>query len=141
MIQKAFSIIEILFVIAVISIILIVALPKLNTIFNSAHKTQIKSTITLIREGIVKEKNKLLLANSLETLNTLDDGDEFLFTKVLATPIKESANTEANSWVRISSNNYKVYLDETTTVEFIYDPITYTFDCDFNEPLCKELTH
>ncbi len=137
---KAFSVIEIIFVIAVISIILIVALPKVNAIFEKAHTTQIKSTVTLVREGIVKEKNKLLLANSLDSLSTLDEGDGYLFKKVLSSAVIETQTPKANSWVKVSNNSYKVYIDDTASVTFTYDPNSYTFDCDFDEPLCRELS-
>lgn len=139
--KKSFSIIEILFVIAVISIILIVALPKVDNIFQSSHITQIKTTVTLIREGIVKEKNKLLLENSLEELDTLDNGDKYLFKNVLASPIIESTTLKANSWVRVATNSYKVYLDDTQSVLFTYNNETSSFDCDFDEPLCQEITY
>lgn len=138
---KAFSIIEIIFTLAIISILLIVAVPKMNDIFKSSYKTQIKSTITLIREGIVKEKNRLLLANSLETLHSLDDGDEKLFSKVLQTPILESTTQKGGNWIRIGVNSYKVFIDDTNEITFNYDPDTYSFDCDFNNELCKELTN
>jgi len=138
---KAFSIIEIIFILAIISIILVVALPKTKDIFAKANTTQIKTTIALIREGIVKEKNRLFLANSMENLHSLDDGDTNLFKKVLSTPIIEIDTPKANGWIRVSNNSYKIYLNDTESVVFNYDPNSYSFDCNFNEPLCKELTH
>jgi len=134
--QKAFSIIEIIFTLAIISIILVVALPKIDNILNSSKITQAKTTISLIREGITKEKNKLLLSNSLENLDSLDEGDENLFSKVLDTPIFEKTN-----WQRVETNSYKVSINETQSVIFTYDSTNYSFDCDYKEPLCKELTH
>ena len=139
--KKAFSIIEIIFTLAIISIILIVALPKANDIFEKANTTQIKAIISLIREGIVKEKNRLLLSNSLDKLYSLDNGDRNLFNKVLSTPIIEVDTPEANGWVRVSNNSYKVFIDDTQSIVFEYDPNTYSFDCNYEESLCKELTH
>lgn len=138
---KGFSIIEIIFVLAIISIILIVATPKMKNIFLNSYKTQIKSNITLIREGIAKEKNRLILANSMETLNSLDDGDENLFKKVLQTPILESQIPKGGNWMRVGLNSYKVFIDDSTEITFNYDPNSYSFDCDFNNKLCKELTY
>ena len=139
--KKAFSIIEIIFTLAIISIILVVATPKVKNIFEKANTTQIKATISLIREGIVKEKNRLLLSNSLDKLYSLDDGDRNLFNKVLSTPIIEVDTPEANGWVRVSNNSYKVFIDDTQSIVFEYDPNTYSFDCNYEESLCKELTH
>ena len=138
--NKAFSIIEIIFTLAIISIILIVAVPKMDNIFTNSYKTQIKTTITLIKEGIAKEKNKLLLANSLESLNSLDEGDENLFSRVLQTPILESKIQKGACWIRIGINSYKVFIDDTNGVTFTYNQDNYSFDCNYEEQLCKELT-
>jgi len=139
--SKGFSIIEIIFILVIISIILVVAVPKMKNIFETSYKTQIKSTISFIREGIIKEKNRLLLANSMETLNSLDDGDEKLFSKVLQTPILESTTQKSGSWVRVGINSYKVFTGDTESIIFIYNPDSYSFDCDYVDELCKELTH
>lgn len=137
---KGFSIIEVIFTLAIISILLIVAVPQIDDLLKKSYKTQIKSTITLIRKGIVKEKNRLLLANSLDRLDSLDDGGENLFSKVLSVPVKESSTLKNNSWQRESQNSYKVYFNAHENIIFTFDPDTYSFDCNFNEPLCKELT-
>jgi general secretion pathway protein G len=138
--KKAFSIIEIIFVITIISILLVVAIPKIGTMFEKANLTHIKSTVILIQEGIQTKKNQHTLSNTLDLFNSLDEGGENLFTNVLATPIQASQTTTSNSWKRLSSNSYQVYLNSESNVIFTYDPDTYTFSCDYDEPLCKELS-
>jgi len=61
--QKAFSLLELLIVIATISIILTFAIPKFNDITNTSKITELKSNIALIRNGITKFKTyQILLA-------------------------------------------------------------------------------
>ncbi len=138
--KQAFSIIEIIFTIVVISIILMVAVPKFENTFQTTHMNQIKTTIVLIREGIVRENSKLILQNNTSSLNTLDNDDNYLFSKVLRTPVQSSKKQKINSWTKISSTSYRVYIDDTQSVIFNYDTTTQSFDCDFNEANCKELS-
>lgn len=137
---KAFSLIEIIFALAIISIILMVAVPKFQNILNSTHMNQIKTTIILIREGILRESNKLILKNDSSSLNSLDKDDINLFSKVLRTPVISSNKQKIDSWSKTSSNSYKVYINDTQSVTFTYDPQNHSFDCDFNDPNCKELS-
>lgn len=140
MIKKSFSLIEIIFTIAIISIILAVSIPKMkDTLFNS-NKVKIKNDILQIREAITKYKNKMILQNRLVELEELDDGDEFLFNKILNNPIIASNELKASAWSKVSQNTYKVYINSTNNVEFKYDSTNYTFDCDFENEHCKELS-
>ena len=138
--KKSFSLIEIIFTIAIISIILVVAIPKLNNSLQSANITKIKSDILLIREAINNYKNKMILQGQTNCLVTLDDNDEYLFCTILQNPIKASSEPKIGAWSKVSFDTYKVYLDNQNSVEFIYDNDDYSFECDSDNLLCQELT-
>jgi prepilin-type N-terminal cleavage/methylation domain-containing protein len=139
MIKKAFSLIEIIFTIAIISIILMVAVPKMGDIFNSANTTKIKSDILIIREAINNYKNKMILTNNTNALITLDDSDEYLFCNILQNPIKASNEPKIGAWSKIAANTYRVYIDTQNSVEFVYDNDDYSFECDEDNLFCQEL--
>lgn len=138
--NKAFSIIEIIFALAIISIILMVAVPKFQNTFNATSLSQIKTTIVLIREGILRESNKLILKNDMSSLETLDSDNTNLFSKVLRAPIISSNKQKINSWSKLSVNSYSVYINSDEKVTFYYDSSKLSFDCDYSDPNCKELS-
>jgi len=138
--KRAFSLIEIIFVIAVISIILIVAIPKMGEVFENANTTKIKSEILLIREALNNYKNKMILKGATTTLNSLEDNDKYLFNKILQSPIPTTNHIKVGSWSKISATTYKVYVEDGNSVEFVYDSDDYSFECDEDNLLCQELT-
>ena len=138
--RNSFSLIEIVFTIAIISVLLIVAVPKLDTILNNSTLVQVKSTVLLIREGINTKRNKLLLQNNQEDLETLDDGDGDLFSKILKSPIKQSTTPTPNGWVQVGQNSYQVYIENGEFVVFEYDNANYTFECDLENPYCLKVS-
>ncbi|MDC0933708.1 hypothetical protein OAR97_07635 [Arcobacteraceae bacterium] len=137
--KKGFSLIEIIFVILTITIIITVAVSKFDSALNNTNITKIKSDILQIRAGINLYKNKMILKNETLSFDSLDDNDNKLFNKVLQTPILSSKENSARAWSKISDTKYKVFLDRSNALEFIFDPTQYTFDCDISNTLCSEL--
>ena len=138
--KKGFSLIEIIFVLLVMSIIITLAVSKFDTALDKTNITKIKSDIVQIREGINLYKNKMILKNESYTFTSLDkNNNNELFSKILEKPILSEEENKATSWYKISNNKYKVFLDSSNSVEFIFDNINYTFDCDIQNTLCKEL--
>lgn len=137
--KKGFSLIEIIFVLLTITIIITVAVSKFDSALDSTNVNKIKSDIVQIRAGINLYKNKMILKNETVSFDSLDDNNMELFNKVLQTPILSSQAKKAKAWSKISDTQYKVFLDNTNSLEFIFDTSKYTFDCDISNPLCKEL--
>jgi prepilin-type N-terminal cleavage/methylation domain-containing protein len=139
-IKQAFSLIEIIFTLAIVSIILMVAVPKFQDTLNATNLNQIKTTIILIREGILRESNRLILKNDASKLDSLDIDNSNLFSKVLRVPIISSDKHKINSWSKVATNSYAVYINDTQKVIFTFDPTKQSFDCDYDEDNCKELS-
>jgi len=139
--KKGFSLIEIIFVLLIMSIIITLAVSKFDTAFDKTNITKIKSDIVQIRAGINLYKNKMILKNETDTFATLENTNNKneLFSKVLQKPILKGEENRATSWSKISNNTYKVFIDSTHSIEFIFDNSKYTFDCDVKDELCKEL--
>ncbi|MEA3498984.1 MAG: hypothetical protein U9R16_07995 [Campylobacterota bacterium] len=135
---KSFSLLEIIFAIAIISIIAIVAIPKLGGSLNKANSIKIKSDIVLIREGLNRYKNSSILANNTTKLETLEDDNKLLFNKIISYPIASSNINKSTHWNKISNSKYLVWIDSDTSLVFNYDKLNYTFDCNKRDTYCKE---
>jgi len=138
--SRAFSLLEIIFAIAIISIIAIIAIPKFGTTLDKTYIIKIKSDIILIRDGINRYKNKQILSGSSISLDSLDDNDELLFNKILSYPIVSSTTQKSATWEKISATSYIVWLYNEKSLEFNYDKVKYTFDCNKNDENCKEFS-
>jgi len=150
--KKSFSLLEIIFVITLISIISMIAIPKLFLNITSASYTQVKSDIALIRSAIISNKNKNIISGKGEAfISSLDDarinvtyeklfvgkvGDILLQYPIISTSFEKK---EIGKWIKVSANNYKVFIDNKKAIEFVYDSSNGTFDCDYKEDLCKDL--
>lgn len=139
MTKKAFSLLEIIFVLIVMSVITTLAVSKFDTAFTNTNVTKIKSDILQIRAGINSYKSKMILKDSDDDLEQLDDNDMMLFNKILQNPILSSNEPIAKAWTKISNSKYKVYVSHESFIEFYYDNKTYIFDCDISNELCKKL--
>ncbi len=147
MFLKAFTFIETLVVLLIISIIASVAVYKSFFSLEKAHLLQIKSDIALIRNAIIKKHNQSLLLGNVNRYPTkLDDAlsniaNEKLFDDVLDYPIFSTSHTqkELSKWIKESKTIYSIYLTSSNSVSFNYDQNKGTFECDFQNKLCKEL--
>ncbi len=137
--KKGFSLIEIIFVLLLISIIITVAVSKFGTNLENANITKIKSDIIQIRAGINLYRDKMTLQNKDINLTTLDDDGTRLFSKILKNPIISSNKQEAKAWSKISDTKYKVFVSNKEAIEFTFDAVNYTFDCDISNTLCEKL--
>jgi type II secretory pathway pseudopilin PulG len=138
--KKSFSILEIIFALSIISLVAAIAIPKFFSNVNLANKIKLKSDIMLIRDGINKFRNKLLLKNSGDGLSVLNKNDtKLLFANVLNFPII-SKNNASGHWSQASNTTYKAWISNSISVTFSYDSDNYTFDCDIKKQYCKELS-
>ena len=149
--KKSFSLLEIIVVIALISIISIVAFPKLFLNITNASYTKIKSDVSLVRNAIVDNRNQNIISGKGEAyIQYLDDAkidatNEKLFIGIneevlLKYPVisTSSQKKEIGKWIKTSDNHYKIYISNLELIEFIYDSTKGTFDCDYEEELCKD---
>lgn len=137
--KKAFSLIEIIFVILIIAVVVTTAVSKFGVAFDKTNITKIKADILQIRAGINSYTNKMILKNQNHTLDSLDDNNEKLFNIVLNSPIIASSEKAIGNWSKISTNQYQVYLNTKNVIQFQYNNIEKTFDCDITNTFCKEL--
>jgi len=149
--KKAFSLLETIFVIALISIISVIAIPKLFFNVTTASYSKIKSDVALIRNAIIENRNKNIISGKGEAfIHTLDEAkNDIAYEKLfvgeennllLQYPIisTSSKNKESGKWIKMTKSTYLVYIDDKNSIEFTYDSNSGTFDCDFEKELCKD---
>jgi prepilin-type N-terminal cleavage/methylation domain-containing protein len=142
--HKAFSLLELIVVIATISIILIFAIPKFNDISTSSKVTELKSNIAIIRNSINKLKtNQILLAEdvNIDSLDSalIDKEDELLFTKVIDFSLVSTTSSinEIGKWIKTSINSYEYLLSSSKKVLFVLEDSS--FKCKSSFEICKEI--
>jgi prepilin-type N-terminal cleavage/methylation domain-containing protein len=141
--KKAFTLIELIFVIVIIGLLASVAIPKFMNLTTHAKKSNIKSVITSVQTSIDEIHGKWIIDDNYNwscgsnTLNSngyptgLDDGagESKLFKCVLKVPIPSCGNRNAGCWDEYEDNKYvyKFTPEENLTVE--YNATNGTIEC------------
>lgn len=150
--KPAFSLLEVMISVVIIAIIASIAVSKLPNTFDSANLVKIKSDVTNIKTAIEVAKNNKTIANISAAYPSIldncgvDSQDCPLFKgsadyEIMKNPIISSsgASAKSNSWVKIATNKYRVFLNDTKYIDFIYTASSGTFLCDPNDANCVEL--
>ena len=152
--KKAFSMLELVFVIVIIGILAAVAIPRLSATRDDAVIAKVRTDISNIRSAIANLHTKNLMKGDASYPPALDDAkknteDEELFDgnstigHLLDYPIY-SKNADGH-WMKTGDTNYTVKV-MNTDVKFNYYSSNGHFDCkNINsgnaDSLCKTLTH
>lgn len=133
--KRSFSLLEMIFIITIIAIISVVAIPKLFDSIKEANITKLRADVALIRNGINQFNHKQTLQNTNQSLDSLENPDNRIM------PILSTENS-SGKWSKVSDNTYNAWISSTIGVEFIYNQSEASFDCDFkvDDNNCKNLT-
>lgn len=136
--SRAFTVIELIFVIVVLSILASVALPKFSGVREQADIAKGKADVATIRAAIVNERQSRIIKGDSAwiTAAALDTGG--LFGGVLTTALKNS-NT-SGSWynANLGDGSYTFKVSSTDT-QFDYNATTGSFRCTADTGKCNEL--
>ena len=154
MTKKAFSMLELVFVIIIIGILAAVAMPKMMATRDDAVIVKVRTDVSNIRSAIANLHTKNLMKGDGSYPEALDDaksnteGEELFdgnasIGQLLDYPIY-SKNADGH-WMKTDDTNYSVKIMDTN-VSFNYYPSNGHFDCkNINsgnaDNLCKKLTH
>lgn len=151
--KKTFTLLELIFVLVIVSILSYFVVSNSFTGIQKANITQIKSEIALVRMAINKNfTDSVMLNNLARYISYLDDApieekNKTLFgginDDILLDPIifsTSTSNKKIGAWIKTNQREYKIYLNNQNYVLFTYDNEKGLFDCDNKDDLCKELT-
>jgi general secretion pathway protein G len=152
--KKAFTMLELIFVIIVIGILASIAIPKLAATRDDAVITKVRTDVANIRSAMSNLHTKKIMQGLSAYPEALDDADantegEELFDGnssigvLLDYPIY-SKNADGH-WMKIGDTNYTVEVMDTN-IKFNYYPNNGKFDCNgINNGeanlTCIQLTH
>ncbi|WP_304544691.1 type IV pilin protein [Sulfurimonas microaerophilic] len=126
--SKAFTLIELIFVIIVLGILSAIALPKFTSTGTQARIASGKADVMAIRSAIISERQERLIRGEKNyiTASNLDNGG--LFGGVLTYP-KQNSNTSGNWYAATTGSGTYQYNIDGTNVQFDYNSSTGTFTC------------
>lgn len=142
--SRAFTMIELVFVIVVLGILAAVALPKFSETRNQADIAKGRADVATIRAAIANERQSKVITGSASYISKLtpSTSDTILFTgdgagrTLLTYGIK--AGTSSGSWA-ISSDTVYTYNIDGSTNTFTYTPSDGRFMCTSGSE-CSQLT-
>jgi prepilin-type N-terminal cleavage/methylation domain-containing protein len=149
--RKAFSIIEMVFVIVIISILASFIIPSFMNNKNEATSLKLKSTILAIQNGILTYHSKSILENKNIYPEKLDDVDtqnanQFLFIGyddfvLFTNPIisTQHSNPQSGHWSKESKNIYHYWTNTTKSIRFTYSSSSGKFTCDYSLSDCQKI--
>jgi general secretion pathway protein G len=135
--SRAFTVIELIFVIVILGILSAVALPKFAGTGTKAREASGKADVSAIRSAIMAERQKGIIKGQSAYIENgtgtdadgnkqLDNGG--LFGGVLTYP-KENSSAEGKWSAVAGSGTYSFHIDGTS-VTFTYTPADGKFTCD-----------
>lgn len=154
--RTAFTMIELIYVIVVIGILAMIAIPRMGTAIVEANIGKAKSDVAAIRSAIASERQARFLKGSSDYIDALDhhagatpgtgvdifDDNDTNGTngKLLTYPIV--TGTDEGQWMKTDTNQYTFY-SEGAGAAFNYNKNTGIFTCttgaDENGTLCSRI--
>jgi len=148
--KKAFTMIELVFVIVVIGILAAIAVPKFAATRDDATITKAIATVGSIRSAIATERQKRILRGEFLDMTSLggatgNNADLFDWfdgnttgSRVLEYPIKSCDTSALGCWTKTGDSIYVYKMPTSGTVTFTFS--NNRFDCDSDVANCLLLT-
>ncbi len=159
--KKAFTMIELVFVIVVIGILSAIAIPKFAATRGDAIMTKAKTTVASVRSAIATERQKRILRGKFAVIVKLGNGTEASGNPIFngfdgntSTPVLEYAplacsdSDSTSCWYRTTlgegtaADPTKYTFNLPTTGSVVFELKDNRFDCETpSNQYCIELTH
>ena len=123
--RKAFTMVEVIFVIVIIGILGAIAIPKFGETADSAYTAKAQTTITAVRSALATERQKRILrgdfaaitdlgdaTNAFSLMSADGDGNQAV---VLQYPIVNCSATQRACWIRTAATGYTYRFVDSST--------------------------
>ncbi len=136
--NKAFTMIELVFVIVVLGILAAIAIPKFAATRNDAKIAKARADIASIRSAIVSERQSRLIRGDSDWIERLSQGTTHLFTgEDVNKTLLMYGIPIGGEWAKTNNTTYTFSLGGNTAT-FTYNTNNGTFVCASNA-LCDDL--
>ncbi len=146
MVKKAFTLIELIFVIVIIGLLASVAIPKFLNLTTHAKTSAVKSVITSVQTSVDVVHGKWIIDDNFNwtplnsgscKLNTngypdsLDGGkgESDLFKCVLKIPVPSCGGNKNGCWVESDDNIYEYYITPDKVLKVEYNSTNGAVEC------------
>jgi len=137
--MRAFTLIELIFVIVIIGILSAVAIPKFANLTTHAKDAAVKSTISSVQSGIENIHGQWIVNEDFtweHELNDegyptkLDDGEPDIFSYILKAPVRACGDKKAACWSEPDTNKYRYYYTPDKYLQIEYNATNGSFECE-----------
>ena len=125
--KKAFTLIELVFVIVILGVLATVAIPKLIVTRDDAEIAKAKSQIAAVRSGIQLKRNEMILSGRQGYPTNLEDG-ACCFGGILSTKIEQRKDDNSYGWQKENDGSYTINTNKEK-VKFTYSDSDGSFKC------------
>lgn len=150
--SRAFTMIEMVFVIVVLGILASIAVPRLAATRTDAEISKGRADVASIRSAIITERQSRLIVGCPDyipngtstytcngnTYNQMDNGG--LFGGVLMYSVANQSGVNGK-WSATAGSGTYVFRSNNTNTTFTYTPASGTFTCTAGNGYCDELTN
>ncbi|ACM93436.1 putative pilin [Nautilia profundicola AmH] len=153
--KKAFTLIELIFVIVIIGVLASIAIPKFKNLTTHAKSSGIKSVVTSVQSSIDNIHGKWIINDNYiwdpdgdgnTNLNdegypiSLDSGknETSLFKYVLKIPVPSCGNRTQSCWKEYDDNRYEYIYTPSKILKIDYNATTGTLECTDGVGITKE---
>lgn len=125
--KKAFTLIELVFVIVILGVLATVAIPKLIVTRDDAEIAKAKSQIAAVRSGIQLKRNEMILSGRQGYPTNLEYG-ACCFGGILSTKIEQRKDDNSYGWQKENDGSYTINTNKEK-VKFTYSDSDGSFKC------------
>jgi len=153
--KKAFTLIELLFVIVIIGVLASFAVPKFKNLSTHAKSSGVKSLITSVQSSIDNIHGKWIIndkyvwdpdGDGISNLNangypdSLDEGkdEKHLFKYVLKIPVPSCSSKEQGCWKEYDDNRYEYFYTPSKVLKIDYNSTSGVMECTDGDGVSKE---
>jgi general secretion pathway protein G len=146
--RKAFTMLELTFVIVIIGILSAVAVPRFAATRDDAVISKAKATVSSVRNAMATERQKRVLKGTFGDITSLHSGSTLIFNAfdgntsnpVLEYPPLKCASGAQGCWKVVAGPplQYRYVMPVSGTVDFNIS--NNRFDCDISDSNCRLLT-